>query len=110
MRAWLIFGVMVVACFGTYAQGAACDIVNGGFDDDGRVADLSVADANGWTADVPKPQFSAYIFRDWATNGIYNLTILSELGKNFQIGDTVSVSVLRDRKRRKFKLRLQQIN
>jgi len=83
---------MVVIWSGSYARAAGCDIVNGGFDDNGYIPDLAVADANGWKAVVPKPQFSAYVFRDWATDGIYNLTMLSELGRNFQTGQTVMVS------------------
>lgn len=92
MRAWWIFGVMLVALFGSYARGAGCDVVNGGFDDDGYISDLAVKDPNGWTAVVPKPQFSAYVYNDWPTNGFYSLTMLSGLGRNFVAGDMVTVS------------------
>jgi len=70
---------------------AVCEIVNGSFEDDGYIADVNETDPNGWRADVSTDKFAGYVYTDWATDGIYNLTLHS-LRATFEAGDMVSVS------------------
>ena len=81
--------LLLVAAGGTRV--AVCEIVNGSFEDDGYVSDLASSEPNGWSANVPTGKFAAYVYTDWPTDGVYNLTIHSQYA-DFDAGDAAMVS------------------
>jgi hypothetical protein len=83
--------VMVMLLAANYIQAEVCRIVNGSFEDDGRITDFTVKEPNGWDVNLPAGKFAGYVYRDWVTHGIYNLTLYSNRA-NFASGDIATVS------------------
>ncbi len=93
MKALLRFMVFLMALFaaGIMCGAEDCNIVNGSFEDDGYIADIIVTEPNEWDVNVPADKFAGYVFRDWVTEGLYNLTIHSWRA-TFEPGDVAKVS------------------
>ncbi len=86
----LVCGVVALLLAGS-ARADDCEIINGSFELDGYVEDVTAQEPNGWTADIPAGKFKGYIYTDWATEGFFNLTLHSEW-KTFEGGETATVS------------------
>jgi hypothetical protein len=84
-----IAAVMLSAVSSTRAS--VCEIVNGSFEDDGLIDNITVKEPNGWDVNMPADKFSGYIHRDWTTTGNYNLTFSSNW-TTFAAGDMATVS------------------
>jgi hypothetical protein len=92
MRKVAVIGVMAaVLLAANLVRAGMCEIINGSFEDDGRIDDIVANEPNGWSANVPAGKFKGYVFRDWTTDGIYNLTLYSQRA-DFVAGDTATVS------------------
>ena len=74
-----LFSVAALSLLAFGSDAAWGQIVNGSFEDDGRIDSIARTDPNGWNAAVPGEanQFTGYVGTDWATEGMYNLTICS---------------------------------
>ncbi len=52
-------------------------LVNGSFEDDGVIYDLTAEEPNGWDVNLPG-NFFGWVYNDWVTHGLLNLTVYSE--------------------------------
>jgi len=92
MKRAIYVGLMAVMLLSVnQVRAEACEIVNGSFEDDGSIPDITVQKPNGWDVNVPTTKLQGYVDKDWPTDGSYNLTLRSILGA-FTIGDTATVS------------------
>jgi hypothetical protein len=73
-------------------QASTCKIINGSFEDDGRINDITRQDPNGWTANIPTGKFNARTDTSWSPDGNYSLFISSQWFIAFVAGDMATVS------------------
>ena len=73
--------VIIMIMIANYSHGGLSTLVNGSFEDDGKIDNLRVKEPNGWT-DVNLPvdagggaKFGGWVNNDWVTNGSWNLTV-----------------------------------
>lgn len=71
---------------------ADCGLVNGSFEHDEWIRDVSVQDPNAWDVDMPAGKFRGHVLSDWVTEGQYNLTLQSEWFVPLVAGETATVS------------------
>jgi hypothetical protein len=91
-RSQIVAGVvMVMLLAANYIQAEVCRIVNGSFEYDGLIDDITKKEPNGWDVNMATDKFSGYIHRDWTTTGNYNLTFSSNW-TTFAAGDMATVS------------------
>lgn len=92
IRKTVAIGLMMVFLMtGKDAKGEVCGIVNGSFEDDGRISDIVLQEPNGWEVNIPAGRFNGYVYRDWVTDGTYSLTV--HLNRTtFDAGDMATVS------------------
>lgn len=92
MRNVTVIGVIMIALLiGNLARADACEIVNGSFEDDGWITNIESRDPNGWEVNISPVKFGGYVYTDWATDGIYSLTVCSDWAA-FSAGDMATVS------------------
>ncbi len=92
MKRWMIISVAAVMCVGgAIADAGAAGIINGSFEDDGRIRVRDVNDPNGWSVDLRTQLFERYVYTDWATEGFYNLSLNSKLAV-FNGGETAKAT------------------
>jgi len=92
MKNVTVIGVIMIALLvGNPARADDCEIVNRSFEADGWISDLQSKDPNGWEVEIPAGKFGGYVYRDWATDGIYSLTVYSDWAA-FSAGDMATVS------------------
>jgi len=93
LKNWMVAGAIMVTLSGTnWAQTDACRIVNGSFEDDGLIDDITAQEPNGWDANIPSGKFVARIDGAWSTEGRLSLFIASNWFTNFAAGDRATVS------------------
>ena len=90
-RVTFIAAAMVVLLFAGWAQAEVCFIVNGSFEDDGWIDDITLKEPNGWDVNLPADKFSGYVHTEWVTDEIYNLTLYSEWVA-FEVNDMATLS------------------
>ena len=91
-KAKVFAAVIVMVLAGNSTQAGVCLIVNGGFEDDGYIPDITVQEPNGWDVNVPASQFGGWVYNNWVTNGGYNLTLFSYWNAGFEANDIAMVS------------------
>lgn len=85
--------VMLMFLIAQQSQAEVSSIVNGSFEDDGYIADITVKQPNGWSdVNIPAGKFTGYISNDWVTQGRYNLTLSSYWYTGFEANDIATVS------------------
>jgi hypothetical protein len=67
-------------------------LVNGSFEADGRILDITVKEPNGWDVNMPIGQFGGTVDNYWVTDGQYGLIIYSNPYESFVVGDIGFVS------------------
>ncbi|MCX5638412.1 MAG: hypothetical protein NTX52_12080 [Planctomycetota bacterium] len=87
----VIVALMVLLLATNWARADICKIVNGSFEDDGYIGDITVKEPNGWDVNVPVGKFKGYIYNKWVTEGSYNLTIYTQWVK-LDVNDIAIVS------------------
>jgi len=94
MKKVAVIGVtMVVLLAGNLVQAGVCEIVNGSFEDDDSINDITVQEPNGWDVSVPANKFQGYVsYKHWQTDGNYSLTLHSEWFNTFDVNDMAMVS------------------
>jgi len=93
MEKAMVFGIIMVALLAANrVQADVCEIINGSFEDDGWINDITVKEPNGWDVNVPAGEFLGYVHRDWPTEGIYNLTLYTDYYNTFEVNDMATVS------------------
>jgi len=90
--------VAIMMLLTNYILGNDCTLVNGSFEADGVIPDLTVEDPNGWT-DVNMPVdvngmylFGGWVFNEWKTDGNWSLTVYSMGEMTFNINDRAWVA------------------
>jgi len=90
--------VIIMMLLTNYMLGNDSVLVNGSFEADGVIPDLTVEDPNGWT-DVNMPVdvngmylFGGWVFNEWKTNGNWSLTVFSMGEMTFNINDRAWVA------------------
>ncbi|MHC4425234.1 MAG: hypothetical protein ACYSYV_03955 [Planctomycetota bacterium] len=92
MKNVTVIGVIMTALLVVNPVRAAdCEIVNGSLEDDGWITNIESRDPNGWESDMSPVKFGGYVYTDWATDGIYSLTLHSDWAA-FSAGDMATVS------------------
>ena len=88
-----ITAVMGMLLLAGHARGGICEIVNGSFEDDGVIDDITAEDPNGWDVNLPGPgKFGGYVKTEWPTDGGFNLTLYSVYYGSFDVNDMAMVS------------------
>jgi hypothetical protein len=92
-RKQAVVGVAIVMLLAAnQVRAEECGIVNGSFEDDGWINDITVKEPNGWDVNVPADKFGGYVKQDWPTDGAFNLTLYSQQWKTFDVNDMTTVS------------------
>jgi len=85
--------VMIMLVMTQQIQAGVSSLMNGSFEDDGYIADITAFEPNGWSdVNVPAGKFAGYISNDWVTSGSYNLTLSSYWYTGFEANDIAMVS------------------
>ena len=93
MRNLIAIWTMILVLFAAgWANADVCEIVNGSFEDDGRIDDITAQEPNGWEPNVPSSKFTASTEASWSTDGNFSLYLYSLWFKAFDANDTAIVS------------------
>jgi hypothetical protein len=85
--------VIIMLMMAQRTQAGVYSIVNGSFENDGYIADITAHEPNGWSdVNIPAGKFAGWISSDWATDGSYNLTLSSYWYVGFEANDIAMVS------------------
>jgi hypothetical protein len=66
-------------------------LVNGSFEADGYIDDITIEEPNGWDVNVPG-NFGGWVNNDWVTDGLLNLTVFSDPYTSFDANDIAELS------------------
>lgn len=93
-KAKIIGMMMFLLLVENSVQAQSCQIVNGSFEDDGWIKNISLQEPNGWDVNIPAGKFIGYVYRDWPTdvNSQYNLTLYADWFYTFTAEDIATVS------------------
>ena len=93
MRNFIAVGaVMSMLLAAGWVNAGVCEIVNGSFEDDGTIDDITAQEPNGWEPNIPSGKFTASIDASWSTNGSFSLFLSSIWFKAFDANDAAIVS------------------
>jgi len=85
--------VMIMLVMTQQIQAGVSTIMNGSFEDDGYIADVTLQHPNGWSdVNIPAGKFTGWVSSDWVTSGSYNLTLSSYWYTGFEANDIAMVS------------------
>ena len=87
-----IWAMMTVLFAAGWAQADVCEIINGSFEDDGPVDDITKQEPNGWDVNVPSGKFTGKTEASWSTDGRFSLFLSSQWFKAFTAGQMAVVS------------------
>jgi len=93
MRNFIAVGAIMSMSLATgWANAEVCEIVNGSFEDDGPIRDITAQEPNGWEPNVPSDKFTAGIDASWSTEGNFNLLLSSIWFNAFDANEAAMVS------------------
>jgi len=93
MKKAIVLGItMVVLLAVNQAQAAGCQIVNGSFEDNNDIPDITVQEPNGWDVNIPAGAFLGYVDDDWVTDANWNLTLYTNYFHTFEVNEMAMVS------------------
>lgn len=93
MKKVIVIGVTMVAMLAAnWVRADVCEVVNGSFEDDGPIDDITKEDPNGWQVNVPTDKFGGYIRAEWITEGRFSVTLYSQDYVDFDEGDMATIS------------------
>lgn len=84
--------IMLMLLAAGWANADVCQIVNGNFEDDGTIDDITAQEPNGWDPNVPSGKFTGSIDASWSTDGRFSLFLSSIWFKAFDANDAAIVS------------------
>ncbi len=87
-----IKAVIIMLAFASCIRADVSVIVNGSFEDDGVIADITAQEPNGWDVNLPPGQFDGWVFDEWVTDGSFNLTLYSKAYQAFEVNDIATLS------------------
>lgn len=74
------------------ANTGVCEIINGSFEDDGVIDDITTQEPNGWNPNIPSGKFTAGTDAFWSTDGRFSLSFTSQWFTAFDANDAAIVS------------------
>jgi len=83
---------MFMLLAGNYVQAGMCEIVNGSFEADGPINNITVTEPNAWDVNVSADKFGGDVSAWWRTDGSFSLGIWTQWFKRFEPGQTATVS------------------
>ena len=93
MKNLIAIGAMTLMLFAAgWAQAGVCEIVNGSFEDDGLIDDITAQEPNGWDVNVPSGKFTGKTDASWSTDGSFSLFLSSQWFTAFDANDAGTVS------------------
>ncbi len=93
LRNLIIAGTIMFMLSGTnWTQDGVCQIINGSFEDDGRIDDITAQEPNAWEPNVPSGKFNGRTDASWSTDGSFSLFLSSLWYKAFDANDAAIVS------------------
>ena len=93
MRNLIAIGATMLILFAAgWANAEVCEIVNGSFEDDGPISDITTQEPNGWDVNVPSGQFTGKTDASWSTDGSFSLFVSSQWFKAFDANDAAILS------------------
>lgn len=106
----IAIGAMMTILFATgWVYADVCEIINGGFEDDGQIGDIMTQEPNGWDVNIPSGKFTGRTEASWSTEGRFSLAMSSQWFTAFDANDSAMVSqevVLKDVNEITFDLKL----
>ncbi len=87
-----IKAVIIMLAFASYIRADVSVIVNGSFEDDGQINNITAPEPNGWDVNLPPDQFDGWVFDEWVTDGSFNLTLYSDSFQAFEVNDIATLS------------------
>jgi len=87
----MIIGAAMVLLAANWVQAEVCRIVNGSFEKDGWITDITAKEPNGWDVSVPTGKFGGYVKKEWSDPN-FNLTLYSMRYATFDVNDMTTVS------------------
>lgn len=87
-----IGATMAMLSAACWAQAGVCEIVNGSFEDDGMIDDITAQEPNGWDVNLPSGQFIGKTDTSWSTDGRFSLVLSSQWFEAFDANDAAVVS------------------
>jgi len=92
MKWVMISAVMVMLMTVNIVQADVWGLINGSFEDDGHIADITIQEPNGWDVNMPVGKLKGLVSNAWVTDGSYNLTLHSQSLMVYEANDTATVS------------------
>lgn len=93
MRNLIAIGAtMLMLSAAGWAQAGVCEIVNGSFEDDSSIGDITAQEPNGWDVNVPSGQFTGKTETSWSTDGRFSLSLSSQWFEAFDANDAAILS------------------
>jgi hypothetical protein len=93
MRNFIAGGAIMLMLFAAdRANAEVCEIINGSFEDDGTIDDITAREPNGWDVNVPSGKFTGKTEAVWSTDGRFSLVISSQWFTAFDANDSAMVS------------------
>lgn len=86
-----IAAVIIMLLSGIKTKAEVSTIVNGSFEDDKKIPDITTEEPNGWDVNAPACKFGGWVWDDWQTDGSYSLTLYS-YPATFDKNDIATVS------------------
>ena len=78
MKNLIAVGATMLMLFAAgWAQAGVCEIVNGSFEDDGTINDITAQEPNGWDVNAPSGKFMGETVTSWSTDGRFSLVLSS---------------------------------
>ena len=91
-KAAVIAAIIAVLVLEHWAQGGVSVVMNGSFENNGVINDITVKAPQRWCdVNVPAGKFGGWVNTDWKTHGDYSLSLYSEF-TTFTAGDLATVS------------------
>lgn len=92
MRDIAVGAIMTVLFAAGWANAGVCELINGSFEDDGLIGDITAQEPNGWDVNMPSANFTGQTEAAWSTEGRFSLLIYSQWFRQFTVGQTATVS------------------
>jgi hypothetical protein len=83
--------VLIMLMWANTIRADANGLVNGSFEYDTWIGDISAKEPNGWDVNMPTGNFGGYVSNGWSTEGNFSLTLYSISYTEFEANDMIEV-------------------
>ena len=85
------FAVLIMLMWANTIRADANGLVNGSFEYDMWIGDISTKEPNGWDVNMPTDNFGGFVSNGWSTEGNFSLTLYSISYTTFEVNDMAEV-------------------